>query len=146
MPAHCERLSDQLTAPGTRLRSVPRVDLDHFPTGAFSLIGEDLYELRPTTIGYGFPKMTVLDHTRHVEVFHGYRLEAFHESIRRLVCVVPARTGNLLMRLAKQCFGFLASLRAFLPARYALLRSRQATLGIPVASIAGYQPFLRWTE
>jgi hypothetical protein len=40
MPAHSERFTDQLTAPGILLRGVARVDLDDFPTGPLCLIGK----------------------------------------------------------------------------------------------------------
>lgn len=134
MPAHVEGLADQFTAPGTRLRGVSRVDLDHFPASFLGFVGKDLHELCPTTIGDGFGEMAIFDHTRHIEVFHGYPVVPFDKSLRGFVRVVAASASDFLMRLAKQSLRFLAPLRAFLPAGNPPLRFGETTFGFFVAA------------
>ncbi len=134
MPARSERLTDQLTAPGTLLGGVSRVDLDDFPTGTLSLIGKDLYELRPTTIGDSLSQMMVLDHARYIEVLDCYSVVSLYKALGGLMRVVASLTGNLLVCLAEQSLRLLSTLLAFLATRHSPLSFRQTTLGVAVAA------------
>jgi len=115
VPTLFQWLFTNVTAPGTRLRSVCRIDLCYRSRGAFSLRGENRPEQGPGGIADVLVKGMVLDHPLDVQFFNGDKTVLIDQSPRQLVNKIVAAITNPFMDTRQNlvCFSArLATLRS----------------------------------
>src|ERR1035441_8557949 len=130
VPTICESLGHSLPA-HARLRRAARVNLDHFSTGAFSLVENHFQEYRPSCIVNRLRQHSGAQ-SLHVQIFDGDHAVLVHQLTGEFVLEVAPLVADVNVRPLKQAYCLPPTVAALLPPRHLALTSAQVRFRVSV--------------